>query len=216
MNYAEKKLEKIKDSEIIKEQFEQIITKTKKELYNIKEIDAVVLFGSFARGDYSERHSDIDMMIFLDSKEKNTKLEEKIRKKIINIGLGKLVTVHTIFQYRRIEEEDKSLLLTIADEGKTIFSKKSIIINEDIVGLKSNYLIKFDTTAADQIKKNKLQRFLYGYKVEDKKYEGIVDGEKVISAGKGAIIVPQEMVSKIVLFAESIGVKAVKAGRLYK
>lgn len=214
--YAKKKLDEIESSKIIKEHFEKTISKIKTELKKIKSIDAVVLFGSFARGDYSDRHSDIDIMVFLDEDEKNPKLEEKILKKVIQLSVGKLTSVHTVFQYKKIKEEDASLLLTISDEGKTVFSRKSIIINKDILGLKSHHVIRFDSAGVNQIRKNKLQRFLYGYSVNGKKYKGLVDGEKVTSAGKGAIIVPKEILNKVLLFADSIGIKAKQLGRFYK
>ncbi len=79
---------------------------------------------SFARGDYSLRHSDVDMMVFLDKIEEDQKLEEKVQKKIIQLSLGKGSTVHTLFQYKKIEEEDKSLMLTISRGGQIVFAKK--------------------------------------------------------------------------------------------
>ena len=215
-SYAEKKLEKIENLDIIKEQFEEIVIKIKRDMHKIKKINAVVLFGSFARGDYSARHSDIDIMIFLDEEKKDSKLEEKILNKIINLNLGKLISVHTLFQYKMVKTEDAGLLLTIAEEGRTLFSRKSIVISKDILGLKSIYLIIFDSKDVDQVMKNKLQRFLHGYIVKGKKYNGIVDNEKVISAGKAAIIVPKELLDKILLFADSIGIKAKQGGRFYR
>jgi len=215
-SYAEKKLEKIENLDIVKEQFEETVIKIERELRKIKKVNAVVLFGSFARGDYSVRHSDMDIMVFLDEEKKDSKIEEKILKKIIGINIGKLVSIHTLFQYTRIKAEDRSLLLTIAEEGKTLFSKNSIIISKNILGLKSLYLIIFDSKGVDQIMKNKLQRFLHGYTIKGKKYKGIVDNEKVISAGKAAIIVPKEFLDKILFFADSIGIKAKQAGKFYQ
>lgn len=214
--YGERKISKVDVKENLRLQFESLINSLKKELPKIKEINAVILFGSFARGDYSFRHSDIDVMIFLDRTEKDIKLEGKIRKKIIDLNLGKELNIHPIFQYRKLEEEDKSLMLTIAKEGKVIFAKKSLIISGNLLGLKEYFLIKFDTAKLEPVVKNKLQRFLYGYTIKGKKYHGIVDGETVLSAGKGAIIVPQEKLKKVLLFVYNIGVKAVQKGKFYK
>jgi len=214
--YGEKKLSKIDIKKTIKEQFEILIKCLKKELYKIKEINAVILFGSFSRGDYSTKHSDIDVMVFLDKIEKDKKLEEKILKKIINLNLGKEISVHTIFQYKKIDEEDKSLMLTIANEGKVLFAKESLIISKNILGLKSYFLIKFDTSRINPIIKNKLQRFLYGYIIKGKRYKGIVDGEEILNAGKGAIILPEKMLRKVLVFAQNIGVKAVQRGKFYR
>ncbi|MBI2129454.1 nucleotidyltransferase domain-containing protein [Candidatus Woesearchaeota archaeon] len=216
MNYAEKKLKRVSNLETVKKQSEEILNDIKKELVKMEKINAIVLFGSFARGDYSERHSDLDIMIFLDDTEKNTALEERILKKIIQINQSKRISIHTVFQYKKLSEEDASLMLTIAEEGRTLFAKKSIVISKDILGLKSHHLVIFDTANTDQIKKNKLQRFLHGYSVKGKKYRGIIDGDKVIGAGKGAIIVPQELLNKVLLFADYIDVKARQGGKFYK
>lgn len=214
--YGEKKISRIDIKETIKQQFEMLTASLKKELHKIKEINAVVLFGSFARGDYSIKHSDIDVMVFIDNTEKQPKLEEKILKRIISLNLGKELSIHTLFQYKKIDEEDKSLMLTIANEGKVLFSKKLIVICDNILGLKNYFLIRFDTTKLKPVIKNKLQRFLHGYTINGKKYKGIVDEDRVLSAGRGAIIVPQEMLKKVLFFAQSIGVKAVQKARFYK
>jgi predicted nucleotidyltransferase len=214
--YGEKKISKIDIKDSIKRQFEDITNALKKELPKINEINALVLFGSFARGDYSIKHSDADIMVFVDNTEKERKLEEKIRKKIINLSLGKELSIHTIFQYRKLDEEDKSLMLTIANEGQVLFAKKTLIISNNILGLKSHFLIKFDTTNVKPVTKNKLQRFLHGYLIKGKRYKGIVDGEKVLNAGKGAIIVSQEILKKVLLFSQSIGVTAIQKAKFYK
>lgn len=214
--YGEKKISRIDLKEVLKQQFNMLASSLKKELYKIKEINAVVLFGSFARGDYSVKHSDLDIMIFIDKIEKQPKLEEKILKKIINLNLGKEISMHTLFQYKKIEKEDKSLMLTIANEGRVLFAKKSLVLSKNILGLKNYFLIKFDVANTKPVVKNKLQRFLHGYTIKGKHYKGVVDEEAVLSAGRGAIIVPGTMLKKVLIFAQGIGVKAVQKAKFYK
>ena len=110
-----------------------VIDLFKKELPKVKKINALVLFGSFARGVYSVRHSDVDLMIFLNQTQKNSALEEHIKKKIVQLSLGKAVSVHPIFQYCNIEQEDKSLMLTIAKEGEVLFARKTLVISGNIL-----------------------------------------------------------------------------------
>ena len=214
--YGEKKIRKMDINAKLEEQFNSLMNSLKKELIKIEEISAVVLFGSYARGDYSLRHSDIDIMIFIDKDKKNLKLEEKIRKIIIKLSLDKDLSVHALFQYKKIEEEDRSIMLTIANEGKVLFAKKTLVISDNILGLKGYLLIKFDTAGVKPVIKNKLQRFLYGYTIKGKRYKGIVNGETILNAGKGAIIVPEETSSKILHFSQSIGVKAIQKAKFYK
>lgn len=214
--YAEKKLHKINVQERVIQYHKLFLDLLKKELPKIKEINAVVLFGSFARGDYSLRHSDIDLMIFVDKVEKDAVLEEQTQKKIISLSVNRQLSPHVIFQYKKIEEEDKSLLVTVAREGKVLFARKTIVFTYDQVGLASYSLIHFDTTGCKAVSKNKLQRFLYGYVVKGKHYLGLIDEQKILSAGKGAIMVPEEKYQKVLHFAHEIGVKTIIKGRFYK
>lgn len=215
-NYAEKKLGQIDIEETFKIHVRQSISALKKELPKFQEIIAAVLFGSISRGDFSSRHSDMDVMIFFNLKDKNQLLEEKIRKKILELSLGKKVNVHIVFQYKKVKEEDRSLMLTLSKEGKIIFSRGTIVLSEEILGLVPYYLIKFDTTDISQVVKNKLQRFLHGYTFQKKHYAGITESDKIITAGKGAIIVPEELREKVLLFAQKIRVKAVQAAKVYR
>jgi predicted nucleotidyltransferase len=214
--YAAKKLEKFDLNEILHQNVQNIINLLKKELPKVKAINALVLFGSFARGDYSPRHSDIDVMVFLDTARKDPVLEEQIRKKVIQLSLGRSVNIHVVFQYQSVEQEDKSLMLTIAKEGEVLFARKTMVLSRNLLGLTPYYLIKFDTAKCQPVVKNKLQRFLHGYTINGKHYAGIIDGEKVMGAGKGAVLVPEEMRQKVLLLANEIGVKTSQLVRLYK
>lgn len=215
-NYAQKKLDKINVGETLEKQANDLINSLTKELENIKKINSVVLFGSFARGDYSLRDSDIDIMVFLDKESEDKKLEEKILNKVIKLNLNKDITIHTLFQYQCVGEEDRSLMLTISREGKVLFSRKSILISTNILGLEEYYLLYIDTSNTDQVTKNKVQRFLYGYRVKNKKYEGIIDEETVFSAGKSSLLVPKNLLKKILLFSKEVGVKAIQKGKFYR
>ncbi len=197
-------------------QHEEFLEAVKKKLFKMKEIEAVVLFGSFAREDYSLRHSDLDLMIFLDRLDRDSALEQQIKKKMITLGLGKEISPHVLFQCKKLREEDNSLLVTIAREGQVLFTKKTIIISKNIVGLLPYNLVRFDTTGCRSVVKNRLQRFLYGYTMNKKRYQGIIDEEKVFSAGKSAILAPEELQKKILLFAQKIGVRVEIKGRFYK
>lgn len=215
-DYALKKLRNISAEESFTKEADEIISKIKKRLYEIKDVQAAVLFGSFARGDFSRRHSDIDIMVFIDKNEKAKKIEEKILRSVNEICLNKSVAAHIIFQYKKVEEEDKSLLLTMAEQGKPLFAKELIVIGKDIVGLKTYNLVKFDTAGLDGITKNKLQRFLHGYTMNKKRYKGLIDEDAVLSAGKAAIIARKDLCDSILLFANKIGVKAQLKGKLFR
>ncbi|HLC71381.1 MAG TPA: nucleotidyltransferase domain-containing protein, partial [Candidatus Nanoarchaeia archaeon] len=50
---------------------------------NLKEILVVFLYGSVARGDYSLRHSDLDLFIVLKNKLVNEKVKERLDELIL-------------------------------------------------------------------------------------------------------------------------------------
>ncbi len=214
--YGEKKLDMLDVGRKKEEQFILFLEQLKLSARGKKDVLAVILFGSFARGDYSLRHSDIDVMWILDKNERDEQLEEQIRRNVLQISLSKGLNIHALFQYRKVEEEDRSLMLTIGREGKVIFARDCIILSQNILGLREYFLLRLDVTDVDQVRKNKLQRFLYGYTISGKDYNGIVDEEKVFSAGKGAILVYGEMLQKVLLFLEEIGVKVVQKGKFLR
>lgn len=215
-SYGLKKLEKLHVDEVWRREADTFLNRLAKEAPHFKEINAVILFGSMARGDYSVRHSDVDVMFLLDLVVKSAIIEEKIRKKVIGLSVGAGIDVQVVFQYRKVEGEDRSLMLTIAREGKVLFARKSIVISQNILGLREYYLLKFDVAEVNQVVKNKVQRFLYGYSLEGRKYKGIVDEEKVFSAGRGAILVAGELLAKVLLYGRELGVTIEQKGKFYR
>ncbi len=214
--YARKKLAKVDIQQRIIGSIDRFLKDLPPLFRKKEEVLAIILFGSFARGEYSPQHSDIDLMILLDRIEEDKALEEAIRKKVATLSTPQQIPIHLLFQYRNVKEEDKSLLLTIAREGKVIFSRKTVVISQNLLGIRPYLLLRFNTTNLPSIKKNKLQRFLYGYKGKEKRYQGLVDGEQVFSAGQGAILVPEEISKKILILAKEIGVPVQQKGRFYR
>ncbi|MBI5389230.1 nucleotidyltransferase domain-containing protein [Candidatus Woesearchaeota archaeon] len=214
--YAEKKLENISKQDTFISRSQKMLDALRAQLKSIDAISAVVIFGSYARGDFSEKHSDIDLLVFLDKQDPDASLEESIKRAVLEKSTVYGLPIHLLFQYRRITEEDRGLVQTIADEGKPLFAKETLIIGKNILGLKSHNVVRFDYSSANQVAKNKLQRLLYGYRTKGKQYKGLVDEENVITAGRGAIIIPEELREKVLHLAQTMGIKAKVAGKYYR
>ena len=169
---------------------EEAIVELKKKLYNVKEVFAVILYGSTARGDYSIRHSDIDILIILE----DIKAKNKIENIIDNMNIKYRVRLHPEYQLLDIKHEDQTLLCKMFEEGKLLFSKGFWFIGKERLGLDAFRLYKFDTTDANKTNRVILSRVLHG---RDKRYKGLIDDISVIGIGKGGLLVKKNRFSDI-------------------
>ena len=79
-------------------EFENAIEELKLEFPKFKEILMVVLFGSVARGDFSRRHSDLDLLVIINKKTIGKKIQEEIKNKACEICIKFGVRSHIEFQ----------------------------------------------------------------------------------------------------------------------
>jgi len=176
-------------------EIKDIISDIAKELSAVDEVLAVFLYGSAARGDYSERHSDIDVMIFLNTKNVPKRIENSIRTKFLGIGTKYKVKIHPEFQGSIIRESDKTLMQKVLEEGEVIYSKGMMTIFGKRIGLEPFYLYTFSTK--DKNKRPLLSKTLHGgsswyYKDNkkiEKKYPGIINNTDITEFGKGSLLV---------------------------
>ena len=161
-------------------------------LANLKNIDnlrSIILFGSVAKGEATEQ-SDVD--IFVDVKSENRKLEAEI-KNILNNFYGSREVL--LFKNKGI---DNKINLVIGKLENWSELKKSI----DSTGiiLYGNYVpsgIKGKKQAIifwDNIGKNRgaFLNKIYGFKVREKSYKGLIEGFEGRKLGKSSIMIPIE------------------------
>lgn len=156
---------------------------------DIKQIDAIIIYGSVAKGEASIE-SDVDL--FIDTK--NKKLGEKVEE-IANGFLDSREAV--LFKIEGIGNEInvkvgelpkwKDLHHSIMNSGIVLWQKyKAEKIPENT---KHNHLFFWD-----KIGKNRgaFLNILYGYTIGKKKYKGLVQKRGGIRTGKSSILVPAE------------------------
>ncbi len=224
MTQLQKRWKEIEPLELRKEKFGQALKEVSSALQKHKKILVVILFGSVARGDFSPRHSDIDLFVFIDEKEPNQKLEQELNALAIGTGNKYKITIHLTFQYLQSTGEDQSLLKKIIQEGRVLFSRDILVISKDILGLKPYELIIFNTEKATQLQRTKFSRFLHGaslwYKKRGQKivrnYPGIIDRQTLFKAGRGALLIAADKVAKIQELAEEMGITVKSEGTFYR
>lgn len=177
-----------------------------------KEIEVVYLYGSVARGDYSLRHSDLDLLIVL-SCDSNKKIEEKIRNLFIPLGLQNGVKIQIEFVGKKITEEDHSLLRKVIEEGKVLYAKGTVVFDHLQLGLRQFIVYSYSLKKSAQ--KSYFSKVLHGRKswYYDngkkkivKEYPGIIDNKDIFELGRGALLVAKERQQDMIRVFEQFGV----------
>ena len=156
----------------------------------VSDIDRVILHGSVARDDFDE-DSDIDLFIDCEKKlsktimktladyQKTNKFKEWELKGISNdlsIVIGKLDS-----------EEWKNLKRAIINTGIILFGK----YKAETEKINHYVLFSFENIRPDK-KRIVIFRKLFGFKIKNKTYQGLIEKINGIKIGKGAILIPVE------------------------
>jgi predicted nucleotidyltransferase len=179
--------------------FDKTIGEMLKAFPLMKEILAVYLYGSVARGDYSPRHSDLDLLVIMDKTSVPEKTRYALNKALIPIGLRNGVKVHAEYQGTKIRAEDQTIMKKMIEEGKVIYSAGSFSFSYGQLGL-GQYII-YHFSAKEPSGKAMLSKALHGHsswyynkgKKVVKEYKGILDGNNMVSLGKGVIMVSKKV-----------------------
>jgi len=166
--------------------FDDVLKEVKKTYNNDKNILKIVLYGSVVRGDYSERHSDLDLFIVMNSI--NKKLSSKIKKEVEDIGFKYGVKVHPEFQGKETKADDHTLLQKLLVEGKVIVDNYSrLLFDTDAFGLKPYYIYEYN--AYNSKKRTLFSKLLHGKKVKYmKKGKAVVTSYPGIDKKKAKVI----------------------------
>ncbi len=191
--------------------FEKTLKELKNKFIEIKEIAIVILYGSVARGDYSLRHSDMDLFIILNKKEVNEKIISKVNDQLLPIGSRNGVKIHIEYQGMKIKGKDHTLIEKMIEEGKVIYSNAFMVFPTGRIGLQQYIVYEFSSDKPAI--KTRISQILHGRKswyFKDKKkivktYKGIADNKEIILMGRGAVMVSKDRQKDIVDMFERLG-----------
>ncbi len=175
--------------------FEITLRKLQELFPEIRQVLMVFLFGSVARGDFSLRHSDLDLFVILKKKVITEEIKEKLDKIILPVGDREGVKIQTEYQGLTILHEDRTLIRKMIEEGKIIYSTGVFTFDYQQVGLQQYAIYSFSLKNA--LNPTMFSKVLHGRKSWYRKgkervireYIGIIDGKEVIELGRGAIMV---------------------------
>lgn len=148
-----------------KDEIDKFLNRVVEYFKSRKEVLCVVLFGSYARGDYSPRHSDIDLYLIIDKNKGSLEYELELHEMIHK--LAPKISVHLNFEYREMEEDMKKLRYNVFREGKVLFEKKKMYFTMKDLGLEEFLLLRLDLSALQSNEKYNFKKsILTKYKKE--------------------------------------------------
>lgn len=178
----------------------------------LKGIISLVLFGSFARGDYGPR-SDIDLLAIFE----DDKFAQKVRKEIGELTKGLEHTPQIIIRsLKDLKETDTGLLNKIFREGKLLFLKHPFdfpivellqlkpykIIVFKLKNLKPKDKRSFNVDLYGTISVKRIGKQSYSYK-----YKGLLDKIEGKKLGAGTLLVPEKAASEVEFLLKDYKIK---------
>jgi len=181
----------------------RILKKITKELSKIADIKVVILYGSFARGEYTSR-SDIDLLIITTKRKTQRDVQNKIIDLESEIERNIQPTVRTISE---LQKTDSGLLQNIFKEGKILYLKEPAEMPSALLLQQKPYLIySFKISNLSQKDKVRFNRTFYEQAKKGYKYNGLLNelaGKKI---SPGCVIVPISQKEKIEKFFKKFNV----------
>ncbi|MBI2971569.1 MAG: nucleotidyltransferase domain-containing protein [Candidatus Aenigmarchaeota archaeon] len=158
--------------------FEEALEEIKNSFESRKFVQAVVLFGSAARGE-ATRESDIDLFVVLSD---NSKTAEKyVSDTILGIEKRHRVTIQCITADKKFDNVNRQFLDTLLREGVVICGALPEIPFQKLE-LEPYSLIKYDISNLSQPEKMKVRLLLFG-----KETKKMYKGKTYVSRKKGLV-----------------------------
>lgn len=172
---------------------EELISEFAEKLKRIPQVEAVVLFGSLARGDY-DRRSDIDILIVVDMERPNDLLKE-ISRIITDLRPHREI----IPSLTNLRDRDESFLKNVFREGIVLFGR--LILTPDYLALRPCVLLSYDISSLNKSSQVKVSRKVHGYvskklvngKKKTYRYEGLKERYDTYLVSPSTLILPESV-----------------------
>lgn len=173
---------------------EQILEDIKELSQQYPTIQAVILFGSVARGQ-DRQESDIDLCFVL----KKSNAQQEIQNQLLTLEKKYDKDINVIFTNTTFESLDRHLIETLLREGVLLHGSFPKIPIQQL-DLEPYEIFKFDLSNISQSEKMKIKRLLYGIstkkhyhgKIYENKQQGLVDELGGIRIGIASLLIPEK------------------------
>jgi len=175
------------------------ITELGREIGKISRVEAVVLFGSYARGDFDEG-SDVDLLVVFRDKFSLESGWCKVTETTAKRHMFVQVVTMTVDELK-----SSSLLSVVLREGKILFSTEGFSL-PGLVKFRPYALVSYDLRSMAPDSKVKFVQTLQGRKSGKYAYKGMLLELGGFKVGRNCLMLPQESVAKLTDFLDKEGV----------
>ena len=179
------------------------LNKIVEQIKDIEGVLAIVLFGSFARGDYDEG-SDIDLLILFEDKANLNKGWDNIIEITSKSDLFTQTITLTVDEFI-----SSPLLHPVLREGKILYQRKDFNLN-NLISFEPYVIVTYDlSTIHKSVDKVKFIHRLFGRKAGKYSYKGILDSLGGFKVGRNAIMLPFKNLNGLTEFLDKNNVRYV-------
>lgn len=180
----------------------ELIKKVVKKLRDYPNLKAIVLYGSYAKGE-ATKESDIDLLIVLDVEKPIYELKN-ILKIVRQVDKENKISL----QLTNLKDGNYSLYQKVLREGKALTGKFDVGLNE--LKLRPYKVINYDLSNLKPAVKVKVSKRVNGSlikkrikgKVKEYKYNGLKDEKGVIVLPNSSILLPEEIANGFIQFLD--------------
>ena len=167
---------------------EALIKDAVESLKDLENLKAIILFGSYSRGE-EDRRSDIDLLVIIDSEQPKKYLKEVVER-ISKLDKEGIISP----RLTNLKDYDPGFFQNVLREGKVLFG--SLVVDNKKLALRPYRLVNYDLSTLDNSKKVRISRRVYGYisKKGNKKYEykGLKDEEGIFVYPNSTVLIPED------------------------
>lgn len=164
---------------------------------NLKGLDAIVLFGSVARGE-DRRGSDVDLLLVYETGGDALEAEDKTAKIASEMPYATVSLVNKSYEEL---STNPHFAFEVLRDGIVLYKRPSEApFKANIFPLKLFYIYAFHLNGLSQVEKTRVTVALYGRRKGKYAYRGLLESVKGYRLGKGAVMVPAEAFNKIEKF----------------
>ena len=166
---------------------QRIFKQISRELSSISEIRLVILYGSYARGDFGPK-SDLDLFILTSKSDAVEKTHNAIIRIEEKIGKSIQPTIRTGEEFRKT---DSGLLQNLLREGKILFLRDFYEISAVTLLKQKPFIIySFRINSLSQKNKAKFNREFYSRTKKKYEYRGLLQKLGGVKLASGCIMIP--------------------------
>jgi len=178
------------------------LKKLVKCLTPIAGVKTVILYGSFARGDFGPK-SDLDLFIITDK----AGARNAVLRALAELELDRRIQP-TVRTEQELRKTDTGLLQNVFDDGKVIYLREPMEIPvKALLGLKPFSIFIFELTHLDQKTKARFNREMYDRSRGRYKYDGLLGEIGGRRLSRGCVLVSTSAKARLLRFFKKYSVR---------